>query len=69
MTPCTHMGCVSLVWTAEVLKLLSSMISVLKLTASLKPTANDLQVGQCIRAGQWSKNSADCLFVLLLMAV
>lgn len=38
----------------------------LNLTALVKPAANDLQVGQCIRAGQWSNNSAECLLVLLL---
>lgn len=40
----------------------------LNLTGPVKPAANDLQVGQCIRAGQWSNNSAECLLVLLLTA-
>ena len=37
-------------------------------TAPVKPAANDLQVGHCIRAGQRSDNSAECLLVLLLTA-
>lgn len=40
----------------------------LNLTAPVKPATNDLQVGQWIRSGQWSNNSAECLFVLLLTA-
>lgn len=34
----------------------------LHLTAPVKPATNDLQVGQWIRSGQWSNNSAECLF-------
>lgn len=38
----------------------------LNLTAPVKPAANDLQVGQRTRDGQWPKNLAECLLFLLL---
>lgn len=62
-------GCVIPVWMEKFWSFLPlGALVFLNLTVPMKPAANDLQVGECIRAVQWSKKSAECLLVLLLTA-